>query len=222
MTERSTALTVRTALPRPGHYARGAETVDQILDAALDVLIDEGASAFTLRRIANRCGIQVGKLTHHFARKELLIQHMLGSLLDYYEALLDESVRQPGLDAQVQLERMIGIVLDDIVSRRTTHVFTELWALSNHNEFVAERVAAFYAHAHRLLAAPIAVLNPALSPDQAEILARYISATMEGTTIFAGHGKPWAHQMPQLKAIAVKGLIDLVRTIRPQDVQPAG
>lgn len=217
MSNRGTAL---TTLPRPGHYARGAETVDQILDAAMDVLIDEGAGAFTLRRIATRCGIQVGKLTHHFARKELLIQHMLNSLLDYYEELLDETVRQPGLDAQVQLELMIGLVIDDIATRRTTHVFTELWALSNHNPFVADRVAAFYAHAHGLLAAQVAALNPALSADQAEIVARYISATMEGTTIFAGHGKPWAHQMPQLKAIAVRTLVDLARTIRPGEIAP--
>jgi AcrR family transcriptional regulator len=172
-----------------------------------------------LRRIATRCGMQVGKLTHHFARKELLIQLMLDNLLDYYEVLLDQTVRQPGLSAQAQLELMIGIVLDDIATRRTTHVFTELWALSNHNDFVADRVAAFYRHAHGLLAAPIAELNPALSAEEAEIVARFISATMEGTTIFAGHGKPWAHQMPQLKAIAVRSLVDLARSITPDELR---
>jgi AcrR family transcriptional regulator len=207
---------------RPGVYTRGAETVEQILEAALAVLIDEGASAFTLRRIATRCGMQVGRLTHHFARKELLIQLLLDNLLDYYELLLDETVRQPGLSAQAQLELMIGLVLDDIATRRTTHVFTELWALSNHNDFVADRVAAFYAHAHGLLAATIRQLNPALSAEQAEIVGRYISATMEGTTIFAGHGKPWAHQMPQLKAIAVKALVELARTITPAEISTMG
>jgi AcrR family transcriptional regulator len=208
----------RSAPVRPGVYGRGSETVDLILKAALAVLVDEGAAAFTLRRIAARCDMKVGKLSHHFARKEQLIQLLLDDLLDHYERLLDESVRQPGLDAAEQLRRMIILVLDDIGSKRTTHVFTELWALANHNAAVAERVAAFYARAHRNIAAAVAPLNPALAPDQVEVVARFISAAMEGTTIFAGHNKPWEHQMPQLKALAVASLVELARSIRPQDI----
>lgn len=208
----------RPASARPGVYGRGTETVDLILKAALDVLVDEGAAAFTLRRIAARCDMKVGNLSYHFARKEMLIQLLLDDLLDYYERLLDETVRQPGLDPEEQLRRMIGLVLDDIGTKRTTHVFTELWALANHNEAVADRVAAFYARAHGNIAAAIAPLNPALSPEQLEVVARFISASLEGTTIFAGHGKRWQHQMPQLKALAVNALVHLARTIRPEDI----
>ncbi len=207
-----------TAPLRPGVYGRGTETVDLILTAALDVLVDEGAAAFTLRRIAARCGMQVGKLSYHFARKELLIQLLLDDLLDFYEGLLDESVRQPHLDPEEQLRRMIGLVLDDIGSKRTTHVFTELWALSNHNPVVAERVAAFYRRAHANLAAAIAPLNPALSPAQVDVVARFVSATLEGTTIFAGHGKPWANEMPQLKLLAVRSMLHLASTLHPDEL----
>lgn len=208
----------RSATVRPGVYGRGSDTVDLILKAALDVLVDEGAAAFTLRRIAARCDMKVGNLSYHFARKEMLIQLLLDDLLDYYERLLDDTVRQPGLTPEEQLHRMIGLVLDDIGSKRTTHVFIELWALANHNLFVAERVAAFYRRAHANIAAAIAPLNPALSPEQVEVVARFISASLEGTTIFAGHGKPWAHQMPQLKALAAASLVNLARTIRPEDL----
>jgi AcrR family transcriptional regulator len=212
----------RTAPVRPGIYGRGTETVDLILNAALDVLVEEGAAAFTLRRIATRCGMQVGRLSYHFARKELLIQLLLDDLLDYYERMLDETVRQPHLDPAEQLRRMITLVLDDIGSKRTTHVFTELWALSNHNPAVAERVAAFYRHAHANIAAAIAPLNPALSPAQLDVVARFVSSALEGTTIFAGHGKPWAHQMPQMQRIAVHTLLHLARTIRPEDLSDPG
>jgi AcrR family transcriptional regulator len=207
---------------RPGVYARGAETVDLILKAALDVLIDEGAGAFTLRRIAARCNMKVGNLSYHFARKEMLINLMLDDLLDYYERLLDELIRQPGIDPETQLRMMIEICLDDIGSKRTTHLFTELWALSNHNEFVAARVAAFYRSVHGQWAAAIRPLNPQLSAAQAESVARFISASMEGTTIFAGHGKAWAAQMPEMKAIAIKSLVHLVKTITPGDIDLIG
>jgi AcrR family transcriptional regulator len=218
MGETSVEVRPRRATTRPGVYVRGAETVEQILDAALAVLIDEGAAAFTLRRIAARCGMKVGNLSHHFARKEQLIQLLLDDLLDFYERLLDDTVRQPGLGPEEQLALMIGICLDDIGSKRTTHVFIELWALANHNPVVADRVAAFYRRAHANIAAAIAPLNPNLSAEEVDIVARFISAAMEGTTIFAGHGKPWAAQMPQLKAIAITSLVHMARTITPAEI----
>ena len=78
---------------RPGIYARGTETVDQILKAALAVLIDEGADAFTLRRIAARCDMKVGNVSYHFPRKEMLIQVMLDELVDSYGAMMDQMER---------------------------------------------------------------------------------------------------------------------------------
>ncbi|KAK0348191.1 hypothetical protein LTR94_038211, partial [Friedmanniomyces endolithicus] len=63
-----------TTTARPGIYARGTETVDTILRAALDLLIDEGATAFTIRRIAARCDMKVGNVSYHFPRKEMLVQ----------------------------------------------------------------------------------------------------------------------------------------------------
>lgn len=210
----------RATPTRPGIYTRGTETVDLILKAALDVLIDEGASAFTLRRIAARCDMRVGNLSYHFARKEMLIHLLLDDMLDYYEGLLDQSVRKPGVSPETQLTLMIEICLDDIQSKRTTHLFTELWALANHNEFVAERVTAFYANVHTQFASVIAPLNPPLSPADVDAVARFISASLEGTTVFAGHGRTWADRMPQMKALAIQSLVHLAKTVKPGDIPP--
>jgi AcrR family transcriptional regulator len=207
-----------TAFTRPGIYTRGAETVDLILKAALDVLIEEGAGAFTLRRIAARCDMKVGNLSYHFARKEMLIQLLLDDLLDYYECLLDASARQPGVDPETQLTMMIALCLDDIGTMRTTRLFTELWALANHDDFVADRVTAFYRNVHAQLAGAIAPLNPQLSVTEVDAVARFISASMEGTTIFAGFGKAWERQMPQMKALAIKSLVHLAKTVTPGDI----
>lgn len=206
------------AFTRPGIYTRGAETVNLILKAALDVLIEEGAGAFTLRRIAARCDMKVGNLSYHFARKEMLIQLLLEDLLDYYERTLDDSARQPGIDPEMQLTMMIELCLDDIGTMRTTRLFTELWALANHDEFIADRVAAFYRSVHAQIASAIAPLNPRLSAAEVDAVARFISASMEGTTIFGGFGKPWEAQMPQMKALAVKSLVHLAKTVSPGDI----
>jgi AcrR family transcriptional regulator len=214
-----TAIQTRPAAVRPGIYPRGAETVDLILKAALDVLINEGAEAFTLRRIAARSGMKVGNLSYHFPKKEMLIQLLLEEMLEFYESLLDETARRPGLSAEEQLTIMIEICIDDIGSKRTTHLFTELWALANHNDFVAERVAAFYRVAHGHLGQAVRLLNPALSPDEVEAVARFISASMEGTTIFVGHGKAWADKRDWMKAISTTALVHLAKTITPGDIR---
>lgn len=203
---------------RPGIYARGSETVDAILKAALDVLIDEGAECFTIRRIAARCGMKVGNVSYHFPRKEMLIQVLLDDLVDSYGAQLEDVVRKPGLTAEERLKLVIILCLDDIGSKRTTHLFIELWALANHNAFVADRVRAFYERVHGVIGDYVAAINPGLSGDDVHTVALFISASMEGATPFLGHGKPWAHKMPAFTALAVQSLVTLARTATSRDI----
>ncbi|MES2157039.1 MAG: TetR/AcrR family transcriptional regulator [Pseudomonadota bacterium] len=203
---------------RPGIYARGSETVDAILKAALDVLIDEGAECFTIRRIAARCGMKVGNVSYHFPRKEMLIQVLLDDLVDSYGAQLEDGVRKPGLTAEERLKLVIILCLDDIGSKRTTHLFIELWALANHNAFVADRVRAFYERVHGVIGDYVAAINPGLSGDDVHTVALFISASMEGATPFLGHGKPWAHKMPAFTALAVQSLVTLARTATSRDI----
>jgi AcrR family transcriptional regulator len=197
---------------RPGVYARGTETVDAILKAALTVLIEEGASAFTIRRIAATCGMKVGNVSYHFPRKEMLIQVLLDDLK------LELNVRRPEMSAEERLRLVIFFCLDDICSKRTTHLFTELWALANHNDFVADRVRAFYQKVHAVIAEYVAELNPALNADEVHTLALFISASMEGTTPFLGHEKPWADKMPAIIGISVKYFVHLAKSITPGEI----
>ncbi|OAH46471.1 TetR family transcriptional regulator [Sphingobium yanoikuyae] len=203
---------------RPGIYARGSETVDQILKAALDVLIDEGADAFTLRRIAARCDMKVGNVSYHFPRKEMLIQVMLDEMLESYDKLLEEMVRKPGLTAEERLKLVIILCLEDIQTKRTTHLFTELWALANQSEFVADRVRLFYSKVHEVIGEYVAQINPALSPDEVHSVALFISASMEGSTPFLGHQKPWAAKMPVFTALAARSFVHLAKTVTSRDL----
>lgn len=212
----------QTVATRPGTYLRGTETVDAILKAAHDVLIDEGASAFTVRRIAAACGMKVGNVSYHFPRKELLIQILLDELLESYDKIIDARVRRPELSARERLRLMVVICLEDIGGKRTTRLFTELWALANHNAFVAERVRVFYQRVHELIGEYVAAVNPALGPDDVRTVALFISAAMEGTTPFCGFGKPWNQRLPAITRIAVRALVDLACTITPDEIAGLG
>ncbi|EQB29998.1 TetR/AcrR family transcriptional regulator [Sphingobium ummariense] len=203
---------------RPGIYARGSETVDTILKAAMAVLIDEGADAFTIRRIAARCDMKVGNVSYHFPRKEMLIQVLLDELVESYDKLIEEVVRKPGLNAEERLRLLIILCLDDIGTKRTTRLFTELWALANHNDFVADRVRTFYRKVHDAIGGYVAQLNSALTPDDVHTVALFISASMEGSTPFLGFDKPWANKMPAFTALAAKSLVELAKTVTSRDI----
>ena len=203
---------------RPGTYARGTETVDTIIKAALRVLIDEGAGAFTIRRIAAECGMKVGNVSYHFPRKELLIQTMLDDIINNYDKLLERTVRQPGLDAEERLRLIVVMCLDDIAGKRTTRLFTELWALANHNEFVADRVRLFYLRVHDFISTYVQELNPGLSAQDVRDVALFISASMEGSTPFLGYEKPWAKRMSAFTAIAAHSMVQMAKTITPEQI----
>ncbi len=207
---------------RPGVYSRGSDTVDAILKAALHVLVDEGSSAFTLRRIAAECGMQVGNVSRHFPKKEMLVQVLLEELLGPTQGEVKRQIAVMGLPADEALSLVIRGSLEEIEKKMMTRLFTELWAMANHNEFVAERVELVYRYVQGLIASFVAELNPALSDEEVEAVSVYISASIEGSTMLVGYGKPWSALMPQFKAIAVKFLVELARTITPAEVQALG
>jgi hypothetical protein len=148
----------------------------------------------------------------------MLVQVLLEELLSPSEGEIRRNITNTGMPADEALSLVIGGSLEEIQTKRMTHLFTELWAMANHNEFVAERVELVYRYVHGLIGTFVAELNPALSPDEVEIVSVYISASIEGATMLAGYGKPWNRAMPQIKAIAVKFLVSLAKTITPAEV----
>jgi AcrR family transcriptional regulator len=203
---------------RPGIYKSGSETVDAILKAALNVLIEEGASAFTIRRIAAACDMKVGNVSYHFPRKEMLVHVLLNDIVESYDAKLELNVRAPFMSAEERLRTVITMCLDDIRSERTTRLFTELWALANHNDFIADRVRTFYKKVHDVIAEYVHQVNPALSEDEVHTLALFISTSMEGTTPFTGFQKPWAHKMPAITALSVNWFVHIAKSVRPGEI----
>lgn len=192
--------------------------MDAILKAALHVLVEEGASAFTLQRIATECGLKVGHVNHHFPRKEMLVEVLLDEIILTGESQINGAMEEPSLSAEEGLARLITYILDDIGTKQTTHLFTELWAMANHNEFVADRLEALHRHVHRMITHFVERLNPALSHKDAAVVAIFIYGATDGMTMFAGYGRPWASDMSGVKNIAIKGLVELAKTITAEDI----
>ncbi|HEV2597961.1 TetR/AcrR family transcriptional regulator [Sphingopyxis sp.] len=207
--------------PRPGGYARGQDGFEHILRSALSLLVNHGSAALTLRRIAAESGMNVGNLNYYFRSKEELIRELLNAVISSYEESFDEIIHEPGASAEARLENLVMLVLEDITTKKTTRFFPELWAMANHDPFIHDRMSELYDRARVSLNELIGEINPELPSDQREILALFISGSMEGMTVFAGYQKPWAAQMPMLQTLAKKSFVQLVKSLRAEDFKAA-
>lgn len=211
-------LTIRA---RTGVYAPGQERVVQILETALDILIEEGYRAVTMREIARRCGVRVGAISHYYKSRSDLLQDLLNGILNSYEVIFDEIRRSNQYSSEEKLSLFISAILDDILTEKTTNLFPELWAMANHDPMVAKIVDIIYIKSRAVINEFVLDMNPKLDAEERETVALFISASLEGMTVFAGWEKPWAGQMPMLKTIACRSLIDTVKTMTSQDLKAA-
>ena len=204
---------------REGGYLKGHETRELILRTALSIMIEEGYRAMSMRRVASACGMKFGNLTYHYRSREDLVRELMEAVIRSYELEFVEIVHMPGVPAEERLRRVCMLILDDIRSKKTTHFFPELWALSNHDPFVLERIQELYVRARAPLVEIIAEMRPDLDENSRETIALFISGSMEGMTIFAGHAKPFEKRMPQIERIAVHSFLALVKSITADEIK---
>ena len=208
------AITPRKAMAAPsavpGTYAKGRTRAADILDAAVRVLIEHGYHDFSLRGVAEEAGLRLGNLQHYFPSKDLLVRAMLDRVI---EAYLDRfsRIQRSGLDPQQEFRAIVGMVFIDLNTRRTTVFFPELWSLANHDRQVAAHMERMYSRYRELLGTSIARLNPGLDAVQVERLALFVSASLEGHTMFVGYRKPWRGQTAELLDIALGAFLTLIR-----------
>jgi len=124
--------------------------------------------------------------------------------------------------AEQKLERLIRLLLQDIRTKRTTRLFPQLWALANHDPFVAKAVDSIYILERLTLTRLIAEINPSLAPQEREALALFVSASIAGATMFVGFERPWGQEFVLYSAIACQGLVQLVKTVTPEQLKTYG
>lgn len=218
MSDRSGLRTRRGA----GVYQTGRDRVGQILDVSLDILIENGYEALSLREVARRCGVQIGAVTYYYKGRHDLLQDVLSMVLKPYGEKFRAIRAAADLSAEQKLERLIRLLLEDIQTKKTTRLFPHLWVLANHDPLIARAVDRIYVLERLTLNSLIAEINPSLTQQQRETLSVFISASVAGSTMFVGFEKPWSTELPLYSAIACRALVDLVRTIKPDELEALG
>ena len=198
-------------------YATGQETAQRILDVARRLFMEEGHSKLTMRRIAKAAGMSPGNLSYYYpTRADLLadlLQYVIDGYIRQFETLRDEASD----DADEQFRAVLGFVFNDLGTRETTLFFPELWVLANRDDWIAQQMEKMYAQYRAILVDVIGLINPQLSETRKSDLALMISASIEGHTVFVGHGRPHRPRTRQLRDLLIEHFLRLVKeTSEPQ------
>ena len=66
----------------------------RIVNAAIDIAINQGPKVLTLDKVAEKCGMSKGGVMHHFKNKEALLEALLANMMDTFKCYEDDIVAQ--------------------------------------------------------------------------------------------------------------------------------
>ncbi len=141
--------TGRNTIPGRGQSTAGRVTRAAIVKAAARVLVDEGYASFSLPAVAGKLGISHGNLNYYFPTRQALLETLIEHLLGKYQNRFVLMRNSASTGAADSVGDLINWLLDDAMSRRTSRLFRELWAMANHHRYVADALNRVQDHAVR-------------------------------------------------------------------------
>lgn len=162
---------------------KGQARAALILNMAEAILIEEGYSAFSTRKIAERLGMRLSNVQYYFASRGDIMQALLARSLRQSTAAMKASVHDGGM------EDAVAFVLKDQLSMQSCRLFWELWALSARDKDAAKAMKDFYRTYQRLVGALVGTLRPDLNKSEVASRATVITGLLEGISLFRGHGR---------------------------------
>jgi AcrR family transcriptional regulator len=199
---------------RPGTatYSKGQATAASILETARQVVLDYGMRELSMRRIAREMGLSPGNLSYYYASKADLLEDLFTLVIDGYMSEFERLREVEADSAEAQLTAVLEFVFDDLGQRETTNFFPELWVLALRDEWAAVQMERIYGLYRSVIVDILQVLRSDLDEQVISDLAITISASIEGHTVFIGHGRQHAARAPQIKKLIIGQLINLALT----------
>ncbi len=166
--------------------AKGAQTVNLILQAAREVFIREGHAALTMRKVAAQAGVVVGNVSYYFpSRRDLLEAMLREELIDYVE----EHIRQFEADRDSPLDILLNVVAFYVSNGRSSHpFFYQMWGYAGSDESAKALVRSLYRPIGRFIYYIVKAVNPTLTDRRIRQIVLQIFSLEEGVKLFIGMG----------------------------------
>ena len=159
--------------------ARSAASVDAILQATLQVLLDVGKERLTTTRVAQRAGVSVGTLYQYFPNKSALLRATLKEHFDVVIGALEQVCRE---QAGESLEKMATALIHAFLAAKMRDGKTSvaLYAVSSDVEGV-KLMKALEARANKAIASMLATSREPLNKDP-QLVASILQVSMSGVS----------------------------------------
>ena len=134
----------RTAGPRSPsrrrtQEQRRAETRGRLLDATIELLIEAGYAATTIRAVTERAGVSQGAQSHHFPHRVDLVASAFEHLAEQRVARYGERARELSGDRATRLRALLDLLWEDFSSPLFT-VAAKLWVAAADDDDLRERL----------------------------------------------------------------------------------
>lgn len=164
---------------------KGRGRAHEILLVARRLLAAEGYAGLTMRRVAQEAGMSLSNLQHYYGSKEQLLEALLLTTMDEFQAKMDRiAVAMVG---RPQVERFLTTVdmfLDEITEPTMHAIFFEIWALASRHPFASSLMGKMMGRERKAVYGLIQGLNPAITEEQYMERAVLVVAQIQGLMLF--------------------------------------
>lgn len=143
-----------------------SETQEQILDAAMDVIVRDGLDSTSMRAVAEEAEVSLGLLSYHFEGKEKLVVAAFQRATERLIQLIDDRMAAAGDDPRDRVKAALRSWFDpEFSDAQHLEMWLAIWAVSRTNEEVAVAERDLYDRCAAQLNAAIKDVDRSLSPD---------------------------------------------------------
>lgn len=205
--------TLHLAIHGNGPSSRSKDAILKILASARDILVHEGYPKLTMRKVARKAGISLGNLCYHFPTKSSLLHHLLEAVIQGYVLDFDQITKNTHESSSIRLRKLIKFLFDDLATDETSGFFPALWALAAHDPSARTEMKRIYSIERLAFERIIKEIRPDLDAKDSRLLALFVSATIEGHTMFVGQLEELSSSISEMGDMVASCICDVISNI---------
>lgn len=205
----------RTAASRKdkitGSQQRSQLRIQQILESAQHILINEGFHSLSLRKIAQHMGISNGNVTYYFPNKKVLLRALIEDMLARYDAEFEREATKFPNAPLTRINAYFRYLIKDAQSASSRNFFYQLWGLSTHDAIAAELREEVYSHFFSQVLIQLKAVRPELSEADLQRKSFLLMSLVEGINVILGSGDNFVRQFGDINTYLEQQIMSLVQ-----------
>ena len=174
----------------------------EILQAALELIADEGYGGLSMRALARASGMKLGALQYHFRTWEDMLRGLVNFIAAEFRQRLET---KKGATGSLSVRDIAEFMLDESEEDDwpSDKLWPQLWAMQQVEPLVSDLLEDVYAEYLAMLQQAMA--NNGCQASQAEALC--LMSLLESESLFTGKGRRWAQERGAMREL-ILNLID--------------